>query len=89
MMKLMLRHTVQDFARWKVVFDQHESARKDAGLTVEHIWRNADNPNEVIVLLDVADVQAAQLFSGSAELKEAMAEGGVMGPPDAVFLTSD
>ena len=54
-MHLLVRHKVSDFAKWKPVYDAHLSAREKAGLKEEHLFRNADNPNEVLLLCTVED----------------------------------
>ena len=35
---------------WKVAYDAHLPARQKAGLKQEHLLRNIDDPNEVILL---------------------------------------
>jgi len=47
---VLIRHKVADFAKWKPVYDGHLSARQKAGLKEEHLFRNADDPNEVLLL---------------------------------------
>ena len=49
-MYILVRHKVTDFAKWKPVYDAHLSARQKAGLREEHLFRNADDPNEVLLL---------------------------------------
>ena len=87
MAHMIIRHKVADFSKWKPVYEDHRSAREAAGLKELHLWRNADDPNEVILLLDVSDVAKAKKFSGSSELKEKMQAAGVQGAPDIIFLS--
>lgn len=87
MTHLMVRHTVQDFAKWKAVYETHRSARQAAGLKDLNLWRNADQPNEIIILLEVSDIDKAKAFTTSPDLKEKMMAAGVMGPPNVVFLS--
>jgi hypothetical protein len=84
---VIIRHKVEDFNKWKPAYDQHLHARKAAGLKDVHVWRNLENPNEVVLLFEVADIAKAKEFSGSPELREAMQEAGVLGPPDVIFLS--
>ena len=49
-MHMLIRHKVADFAKWKPAYDAHQSARQSAGLKEEHLFHNADNPNEVLLL---------------------------------------
>ena len=77
---------VEDFAKWKPAYDAHESIRKAAGLTQRHLLRNADNPNEVVLLFEVSDLEKARAFASSADLRQKMQESGVVGKPELYFL---
>ena len=48
---LLVRHKVEDFDAWKAVFDSHVQGQKDAGLGVERVLRNLDDPSEVVCCL--------------------------------------
>jgi hypothetical protein len=84
---VLVRAKVQDFAKWKVVYDQHLSARKAAGLTERQLFRNADNPNEVVLLFEASDLGKARAFASSDDLRQRMQESGVIDKPDMYFLT--
>ena len=86
MLHLLVRHKVSDFSKWKSAYDAHSPARKEVGLKEEHLLRNMDNPNEVILLFEVNDLQKAKEFSASAGLREAMQNAGVVDKPDIYFL---
>jgi hypothetical protein len=83
---LMIRHKVQDFAVWKPGFDAHAPSRKENGLTLKQLLRGADDPNEVILLFEAADLNRAKAFAGSPDLKDIMQKAGVIGAPDIHFL---
>jgi hypothetical protein len=83
---LLIRHKVKDFAKWKPGYDAHQPARQAAGLTETLLARNADNPNEVIILFAAKDLAQARAFAGSADLKAKMQEVGVVDQPDIYFL---
>ena len=85
-MHLLVRHKVSDFAKWKLVYDAHLSARQKAGLKEEHLFRNADDPNEVLLLFSVEDFDKAKAFSASDDLRQAMERAGVSDKPDIYFL---
>jgi uncharacterized protein YeaO (DUF488 family) len=86
MMHLLIRHKVADFAKWKPAYDAHLSARQKAGLKEEHLLRNADDPNEVVLLFSVEDVDKAKAFAASDDLRQAMENAGVSDKPDVYFL---
>jgi heme-degrading monooxygenase HmoA len=86
MIHMLVRHKVADFAKWKPVYDAHASARQKAGLKEEHLFRNADDPNEVILLFSAEDIDKAKAFAASDDLREAMQRAGVSDKPDVYFL---
>ena len=77
---------VADFAKWKPVYDAHLSARQKAGLTEEHLFRNADDPNEVLLLFSAEDIDKAKAFIASDDVRQTMAKAGVSDKPDIYFL---
>lgn len=83
---ILVRHTVANFATWKPAYDEHAPMRKDAGSKGGQVLRRADNPQEVVVLLEWDNLQNAQAFAGSAGLQAAMEKAGVVGQPDIFFL---
>jgi hypothetical protein len=74
-------HRVADFDTWKAAFDDHEPARRDAGILGHHINRNQDDPNVVSIYLALSDLAAAEAFAVSAELADVMHAAGVEAPP--------
>jgi hypothetical protein len=89
MVQMIIRHNVTDFDKWKTAYDDHRSARQEAGLKDLHLWRNIEDPHEVIVMFEASDVEKARDFAGSSDLKEKMLAAGVQGAPDIVFLSED
>jgi hypothetical protein len=85
-MHVLIRHKVADFGKWKPVYDAHLSARQKAGLEEEHLFRNADDPNEVLLLFSAEDIDKAKEFNASDDLRRAMEKAGVSDKPDVYFL---
>lgn len=86
MAMMTMQSTVADFAKWRTVFQKNEPMRTAAGVTNPRIYRNADNPNDVLLWFDVANVAKAREALGSQALKAAMQEAGVIGPPKVHFI---
>lgn len=82
---MAVTHIVKDFDAWKKNFDEHESVRTANGMTLRALGRDINNPNKVLVFLNIEDLQKAKDFSASADLKEAMQKGGVTGKPETFF----
>jgi len=83
---VVVTHSVADFDTWKTGFDAHEAARREAGALGHHLNRAADDPNLVSVYLAVSDVDRARAFVESDELKSAMQDLGVTGPPTISWM---
>jgi hypothetical protein len=83
---LLIRHKVEDYAVWKAAFDQHANARRANGSQGGQLFRNAADPNDVVILLAWDLLERAHLFADSDDLREAMARAGVTDQPDIWFL---
>jgi len=86
---LLVRHKVEDYAKWKPLFDEHAEVRKSMTSKGGFVFRNADNPNEVFVLIEVEDLDTARQFTQSDELRTAMEKSGVIDQPDVFFLNEE
>ena len=86
MMHVLVRHKVSDYNRWKEAFDSHLNNRKRAGETGFRLFHNADDPHEVILLLDWSSADEARQFMSSDDLRDAMKKAGVVGAPEVHYL---
>jgi heme-degrading monooxygenase HmoA len=83
---LLVRQKVKDYAKWKPVFDEHSTTRKANGSKGGLLFRNADNPSEVVTLLEWDDLKKARQFAQSEDLRKAMERAGATDKPDIYFL---
>jgi heme-degrading monooxygenase HmoA len=84
---LLVRHKVEDYERWKPVFDHdHGATREQRGSKGGRILRNADDPNELVILLEWDSFDNARQFANADELGEAMQRAGVADQPDVYVL---
>jgi hypothetical protein len=84
---LTIHHKVTDYTAWRKGYDAQEQSRRSAGLTNGRVFRSAEDPNDVVVLQDVADVAKARTWVGSEDLKAVMQKSGVIGSPSIRFAT--
>lgn len=82
---MFVKHKVEDYGNWKRVYDEFASVRKGKGVTAASVHRDANNPDTVIVTHQFKDMNAATEFVNSEELKSAMGNAGVNGPPEFWF----
>jgi len=86
MARIFLEHSVEDYAKWRSVYDG-DAARRDAvGLREIGIYREAGHPNEMLIVYDLdgsadhAKAVFAQVMA-DPELQTAMENAGVKAPP--------
>lgn len=77
---------VQDYAKWRPVFDELLSLRQAHTLVSERVWRNQANPNEVYIAMDYRDGAGARAYMTSSELRQGMQRAGVLPPPEITYL---
>jgi hypothetical protein len=69
---MTVHHKVKDYATWPTDYNANEKSRLWAGITNGRVFGSAEDPNDVVVLQDVADVAKARTWLGSDDLKAAM-----------------
>ncbi|MEP7055565.1 MAG: cyclase [Actinomycetota bacterium] len=79
----LVRHAVEDYDTWKPGFDGHEATRRLHGATGHRLMRDGNN---VTVLVDFPDRQAADGFIADPSLQDVMTKFGVIGAPEVSFL---
>jgi hypothetical protein len=82
---LTIHHKVRDYGAWRASYDGSEKSRHSAGITNGRVFRNTDDPNDVVVLQDVSDMTKAHAWAGSDDLKAGMQKSGVVGAPSVRF----
>jgi hypothetical protein len=87
MIYILLRHSVEDYGRWKECFELHLAARQAGGATREaYVMRNVERPQEITVLLGWHDLARGRAFADSVSLQMAMTQMGVAGVPEISVL---
>ena len=82
----LVRHKVEDYEKWKTVFDGDAPTRKAAGSRGARVLRNSGESNEIIVILEWEDHAQARRFAESPELHATMARAGVSDRPDVYYV---
>jgi hypothetical protein len=86
MARLFVRHKVDDYAKWRQVYDDFEPKRTEMGEIGDSVFQLAGDPADVTVIHDFESVAKAEAFAASAALHEAMGKAGIAGKPD-VWIT--
>lgn len=69
---VLIEHEIRDFDMLKQVYLDDEARREAMGCLRGHIWRAADDPLNVYVLLEWDTLEHAREFAGSFETQQAM-----------------
>ena len=83
---VLIRHKVGDYAAWAPVYGEDAVTRRANGARDDRLFRSADDPNEVLLLIEWDDLERARLFADSDDLRESMNRAGVTDQPDIWFL---
>jgi hypothetical protein len=86
MIQMLVRHKVADFAQWNRVFGSHRAAQEAAGLRIQQVLSNLEDPSEIFLLFEVDDVAAARRFVNEPQQPEVKQEAGVLDEPDLWYL---
>jgi hypothetical protein len=79
---------VKDFNAWRTSYNGHEKDRASAGITNGRVFHSPNDPNDVVILQDVADVSKARTWLGSIEMKSVLEKSGVVGSPSIRFAAA-
>jgi hypothetical protein len=77
MATMIVRFQVQDFDRWKAVFDGMDRVRRDHAITAASVHRNAADRDVVVTILHADTMDAAKAWGNSDVLRDAMSRAGI------------
>jgi len=79
---MIVKLKVDDFDRWKSEYDQLETLRREHGWTAHEIYRDATEPNTVVIVNRMQDLSRAKAYLGSDAVRSGVQRAGVQGPPE-------
>ena len=77
---VLIIHEVENYAAWKVVFDQAVGLRRTAGELSYQVLQYENRPNQIVHFSAWTSIAAAKSFFESPELVEIRAKAGVKSP---------
>ena len=78
-------HKVRDYDVWRPGFDAHAPVREQHGLSNERVYRGADDPNDILVVLDAPSREDVLGFIADPSLQSVMDSIGVISEPTVVI----
>jgi hypothetical protein len=89
MATMIVKHRVADFGQWKQVFNELHDARMRHGWTHHEIFRDAADPQTVVIVNHMKDLNQAKAYGSSDELKAGMQRAGVISAPEILFYNDE
>jgi quinol monooxygenase YgiN len=86
MIKTLMYHKVENFAKWKEAFDSFASIRKAAGERSYFVGTMHNEPNTAYVVNEWDSMEAYQAFMENPALAEAMKSAGVAEKPHVLIF---
>ena len=83
MLLVRIEHSVPDFDRWKRAFDSDPADRKGSGVRRYEIFRSQEDPNFVLIDLELDSLEQCQAFLGAMQRIWTGPGGSVMRSPQA------
>ncbi len=91
MSHVLYHFKVEDYARWKSVFDEDPLGRAANGSRGGYVFRSVNDPNEVVVLLewDEDKLENLRQLNQSPNYNEVQERSGYTEKPDVYVLEVD
>ena len=86
MATVILNHKVEDYNKWRPIFDADLPRRTQAGMRNEKVFRGADEPNNIYIMAEVADPSYTARMMEDPDLAARMKEAGVISKPSITIL---
>ena len=67
---------VENYETWKTFFDKRSDTRKESGSKEAHLFRNSDDPNEVLILFIWDTKENARKYMDSENLRKYLKNAG-------------
>src|SRR5439155_11207865 len=84
---LFIRHRVSDYPAWRKVYDAVADMQQRLGVTAKAVYQSEDDPSDITVTHEFANIASARAFVHDPELKAAMNNGGFLATPTFRFTT--
>jgi hypothetical protein len=85
--RMFVHHQVTDYATWRKSYNSFAPIQKKHGVIYQAVYQSTDDPNDITVVHDFHNLDAAKAFAALPELKAAMEKSGVKGAPQIWYTT--
>lgn len=83
---VLVRHKVEDYVKWRKVFDQYSPRRGESGFGHGKLFRSSEDRSEIYLLFEIRDSEKVRRFFEEDRFAEVMKAGGGLSQPIVSFL---
>lgn len=83
---VLVMHKVEDYDKWKSLYDDNSAMRKAYGSKGALVFHNANDHKSMVVVTEWENMEKAKGFGESEDLKLTMQKAGVIGRPAVYYL---
>jgi heme-degrading monooxygenase HmoA len=76
MVYVLAKLKVDSYATWKTSFDKRSASREESGSKKAHLFRNFEDPNEVLILFVWESMESARKYMESVDLRKYLKNAG-------------
>jgi heme-degrading monooxygenase HmoA len=76
MVYIIAKLKLESFDKWKPVFNERSSVRRESGSKEARLFRNSNDPNEAMILFKWDNMENAKKYLESEALKETLKKVG-------------
>ncbi len=80
---VFLKHSVADYAAWRLAYDADAQRRTEAGLTEVGVYKSTVDENALLLVWQADDLTTLDAMLESPDLAEKMKEAGVTSKPES------
>ena len=85
-MYMFVKIKLQNFKLWKSIWDEQKPTRESYGCITDKIFRNSLSEKEIFILTEWDNIEDAQEFGMSDDLRKSLGRSGDLGRPEVYFM---
>ena len=86
MVWVLVRHRIEDYDKWRPLFNGEGSLLRNATAKEGYVFRNLSDSHELLVFVAWETEEEARAFMEAEELRQVMKDAGVTDKPDIYYL---
>lgn len=77
MVYILAQIKLESFDKWKTIFDERKSMRKEMGSIEARLFRDSSDPSAVVILFEWDNMENAKKYMESEEIRKTLEKAGV------------